>query len=467
MREGRERKKETPARARERGRRKKQRKRAGRSPNNRRPRPQTTNNTKPNQAQLTINHLLRRRLVRAPRDVALHVLHREGRVVDLAPDLAHAAHVRQHFRAGHHVEQLLRDGPRRHAPDRFAGRAPTPASHGPDAVLEVVRGVGVRGPVGDAHLAVVLRALVLVAHEHGDGGPQGDAVGHPREHLARVLLLARGGDDGLPRAAPVELALDLLGRDGKAGGHAVDDAPDALAVRLAKRGDAEVGAVGGAGAAAAEGGGAAASAGVGGVGAGAREGEAGGRGGAGGWNSSRGGGGGGARRRGRAARGRCGREHRGRLRVEVVRALALGLRLWGRGLWKVEASLPPCVLFWVCVREREGREGEGEKREGGLSVYSSTRLSLSPQSLLDRTHTTPTQLHRSASTERARARHSSQNESQRGGREEAKAAPTPLSPAFLFTHTDTRIDQSSVDPGESRRPRRHTKPPWRRRTRWR
>jgi hypothetical protein len=249
----------------------------------------------------TVDHLLRRHLVRAPHDVALHVGEREAVLVHVAAHVAHAADISEHLGAGGGpqgrrwvefasrappaerrgapdglggrvcgarrtwaapdprppprptpahlgtgdlLEQLLRDRARRDAPDRLARAGAAAAGDRADAVLEVVRRVGVGGAVRDRHLAVVARPLVLVAHEHRDGRAERDAVEHARQDLARVLLLARRRDDALPGAAAVELRLDLLRRDRQPRRHAVDDAADALAVGLAERGHAERVAVG-------------------------------------------------------------------------------------------------------------------------------------------------------------------------------------------------------------------------------
>ena len=63
-------------------------------------------------------------------------------------------------------------------------------------------------PCSSPHLGVVLGALVLVAHEHGDGCAGGVVIHQPRQHLARVKLVTRCGDAALPRTPSIQLELN-------------------------------------------------------------------------------------------------------------------------------------------------------------------------------------------------------------------------------------------------------------------
>jgi len=98
----------------------------------------------------------------------------------------------------------------------------------------------VRRSIRHRDFSVVLASLVFIPHQHRHGRAQRDAVEpDPAQNLARVLFVSRGRDSALSRASPVELELQLLARDSQSRRHPVHDAPDAAAVRLAERGDAE------------------------------------------------------------------------------------------------------------------------------------------------------------------------------------------------------------------------------------
>ena len=64
---------------------------------------------------------------------------------------------------------------------------------------------------GNGHVAVIARALVFVANQHGDGGPEGcAAIQQPAEYLDLVRFLSRGGDVALARSAAIKLLLNGL-----------------------------------------------------------------------------------------------------------------------------------------------------------------------------------------------------------------------------------------------------------------
>ena len=84
--------------------------------------------------------------------------------------------VRQNLRAGDLLQHLLGDGAGGDAPDGLPRGRPPAARDGAHAVLHVVRGVRVRGAVRHRDLAVILRPVILVAHEHRDGRAERHAV---------------------------------------------------------------------------------------------------------------------------------------------------------------------------------------------------------------------------------------------------------------------------------------------------
>jgi hypothetical protein len=134
-----------------------------------------------------------------------------------------------------------------------AFRASTPAATRPtvsralerpppsQAELLLVREVGVRRPELRAHLLVVAAALILVAHHHGDGRAEGDAVVNAREDLDGVGLAPLRRDVALARPAAIELALNLLDGDGQPRRAAVDDDAHGGSVGLAEGRDAKRG----------------------------------------------------------------------------------------------------------------------------------------------------------------------------------------------------------------------------------
>ena len=85
------------------------------------------------------------------------------------------------------------------AADGFAGGAAAAAGGGFDAVLFEVGEVGVRGARVPVHggVAVVFGALVLVAHDHGDGRAEGEAEFGAGLDLDAVFFVAGGGEGGL------------------------------------------------------------------------------------------------------------------------------------------------------------------------------------------------------------------------------------------------------------------------------
>src|SRR5262249_55562820 len=105
---------------------------------------------------------------------------------------------------------------------------------GADAVLGLVGVVRVRRAVLGAHLLVVAAARVLVAHQERDGRAERQAVVHAREDLDAILLAPLGDDLALAGAAPVELALHVVGRQRDPRRTAVDHHAHARPVRMAE-----------------------------------------------------------------------------------------------------------------------------------------------------------------------------------------------------------------------------------------
>src|SRR5258706_3683701 len=145
--------------------------------------------------------------------------------------------------AAHHdaisfLQPLLRDRARGDAHHGLARGGPAAAARVARAVFLPVRVVGVARAEFLRDRRVVLRALVLVAHEKADRGAGGPAFVHAREDLHGVGLaplrdVARG--PGLPF---VQLCLYVVRGQGQARRAAVDHAAVRGPVRLAEPGDA-------------------------------------------------------------------------------------------------------------------------------------------------------------------------------------------------------------------------------------
>ena len=142
-------------------------------------------------------------------------------------------------------EDLQGDAARdRHGGGEAPGEVPAAA----DVLMPLpahLRGqVSVRGAreVGDR--AVVLRALVGVADDRGEGRAAGDAVHEPAEDLRGVGLPALRGE-APPRSAPGHEGRERLEVDRLARREALDRAADRVGVGLSEDGRAEIFAEGG------------------------------------------------------------------------------------------------------------------------------------------------------------------------------------------------------------------------------
>src|SRR6185503_9528591 len=110
---------------------------------------------------------------------------------------------------------LLGDGARRHAYHGLARRGAAAAARVAHAVLLVVRVVRVPRAEFLRDRRVVLRPLVLVAHEKADRGAGGAALEHAREDLHRVGLATLGDVARGTGLSSIQLFLDILVSKGK------------------------------------------------------------------------------------------------------------------------------------------------------------------------------------------------------------------------------------------------------------
>ena len=114
--------------------------------------------------------------------------------------------------------ELLRDGAGRDARHGLAGAAPATAAVVAPAELRVERVVGVPRPVHVLDVAVVARALVLVANDDRDGGAGRLAFEHTGEDLGRVGFFALRDDLALPGRRRSRSGMMSSSESGRPGG---------------------------------------------------------------------------------------------------------------------------------------------------------------------------------------------------------------------------------------------------------
>ena len=103
-----------------------------------------------------------------------------------------------------------------------------------DAVFLLIGVVGMRGTEHVAHVLVILRVLIGVAHDEADGTARRLTLEDATEQFHLIGFLARGCDLALSRTTAIELCLDEVHVDIDACWHAVDNASDGLTMTLAK-----------------------------------------------------------------------------------------------------------------------------------------------------------------------------------------------------------------------------------------
>jgi hypothetical protein len=154
--------------------------------------------------------------------------------IDDAADLLHAA---ADARAVTRQQPLLRHRAGRHhrAVSRAEDRPPPRGSRSP--YLRHVRVVRVSGTEGVGKFRVVLAARILVADQQRDRRAGGHALVHAGQDLDTVGFAPLRHMARRAGPAPVEIVLQVLGRQRQPGRAAVDHAADRRSVRLAEVGD--------------------------------------------------------------------------------------------------------------------------------------------------------------------------------------------------------------------------------------
>jgi hypothetical protein len=135
------------------------------------------------------------------------------------------------------MKEFSRDGPCGNAPVGFPGAGASAALPVSDAVFGLSRVVRVRRAVEILHLFIRLGARIVVANQDGDRRTERLPLERSRDDLSGVRLLAWRRESTLARASPIQIALDLLGRDGQPRRAAIHHHTDCSTVALAKAGD--------------------------------------------------------------------------------------------------------------------------------------------------------------------------------------------------------------------------------------
>ena len=186
-----------------------------------------------------LDHLLRHRGIRAAHDVGLHIVELHRARIDRGFQGVNALHPGDHFGAMGLGQQLFGNRTGGNTADRFPGGGAATATARLDAVFGLIGRVSVGGSEGHLHLLVVLGALILVAHHHGDWGAEGHAVEQPAEDLNAVVFFARGGDLALAGFAPVQFRLNRLEIELKPWRAAIHDHTHPTAMGFTEGADAE------------------------------------------------------------------------------------------------------------------------------------------------------------------------------------------------------------------------------------
>src|SRR5690606_27033204 len=135
------------------------------------------------------------------------------------------------------VQILPGNGAGGDAHDGLARRGTPAAAVIAEAVLLLVREIGVSRPEAVLDLVVVAAALVHVLDQQPDGRARRDALEDARKNPDLVRLLALRDVAGAARPAPVEILLDVRPGQREAPRAAADPAAERGAVARAERGD--------------------------------------------------------------------------------------------------------------------------------------------------------------------------------------------------------------------------------------
>ena len=177
--------------------------------------------------------------IRAEEGVAIHLLPIPVPAVD--PMRAHLHQRATHAAARHN---LARNRPGGDPHRGFARRGAPAAARIADAVFRVIGEIGVARAETRGDLRIILRALIHIVDQQADRGARGalDAIGlgeHAREDADLIRLLPLRGELRLPRAAAIEIALDLLRRQRDQWRAAIHHAANGRPVAFAEGGETE------------------------------------------------------------------------------------------------------------------------------------------------------------------------------------------------------------------------------------
>ena len=107
------------------------------------------------------------------------------------------------------------------------------------AILLMIGEIGVRRTEQTAHVLIVLRMLILIAHLKTDRGSGRFAFEHTTQKFYLVSFLSGRSDVALSRASAVQLALDKVHVDFYASRKSVNNASYCYSMTLAKCSESE------------------------------------------------------------------------------------------------------------------------------------------------------------------------------------------------------------------------------------
>ena len=103
-----------------------------------------------------------------------------------------------------------------------------------DAVFLPVGVIGVARTKGVDEIAVITAALIFVPDQEGNGSARGVALEHSGEDFNAVGFLSLCDMTGGTRFTPVEIELNIFGRECEPRGTTIDDAADSRSMAFAE-----------------------------------------------------------------------------------------------------------------------------------------------------------------------------------------------------------------------------------------
>ena len=156
-----------------------------------------------------LNHPRRHILIRAARDIRLHIRRRHRVRIHIRRQPPNLLHIPHYLNAIFLRQPFLSDSPRRNAPYRLPSARPTSPLPIAYPKLGVISIIGVRRPINPPHMLIIFAARVAIPNAYQYRRPQRFPLKHPRKYLRPIPLLALCGNLALPRPPPIQLPLNI------------------------------------------------------------------------------------------------------------------------------------------------------------------------------------------------------------------------------------------------------------------